>query len=68
MIAAHPILKHNYRSCFPSHNRGSACFEILGFDVLLDKNLKPWLVEVYMYSIIIIIIKFSKFEDIAIAS
>lgn len=46
MIAAHPILKHNYRSCFPSHNRGSACFEILGFDVLLDKKLKPWLVEV----------------------
>ena len=51
MIAAHPILKHNYRSCFPSHNRGSACFEILGFDVLLDKKLKPWLVEVCMVKI-----------------
>lgn len=46
LIAAHPILKHNYRSCFPNHNRGSACFEILGFDVLLDKKLKPWLIEV----------------------
>lgn len=46
LIAAHPILKHNYRSCFPNHSRGSACFEILGFDILLDKKLKPWLIEV----------------------
>lgn len=46
LIAAHPILKHNYRSCFPNHSKGSACFEILGFDVLLDKRLKPWLIEV----------------------
>ena len=46
LISCHPILKHNYRSCFPNHNRGSACFEILGFDVLLDRRLKPWLIEV----------------------
>lgn len=46
LISIHPILKHNYRSCFPNHNRGSACFEILGFDVLLDRKLKPWLIEV----------------------
>ena len=46
LIAAHPIVKHSYRSSFPNHVRGSACFEILGFDILLDRKLKAWLIEV----------------------
>ncbi|XP_064608776.1 tubulin polyglutamylase ttll6-like isoform X2 [Liolophura sinensis] len=46
LISAHSILKHNYRTCFPNHIKGSACFEILGLDIILDKKLKPYVLEV----------------------
>ncbi|XP_068552182.1 tubulin polyglutamylase TTLL13 isoform X1 [Anas acuta] len=46
LISAYPVVKHNYQSCFPNHTTGCACFEILGFDILLDRKLKPWLLEV----------------------
>ncbi|XP_074651211.1 tubulin polyglutamylase ttll6-like isoform X2 [Tubulanus polymorphus] len=46
LISAHPILKHNYRTCFPNHVKGSGCFEILGFDIMFDRRLKPTVLEV----------------------
>lgn len=46
LISAHSVLKHNYRACFPNHYRGSACFEILGFDILIDRKLKASVLEV----------------------
>lgn len=46
LISSHSVLKHNYRTCFPNHIKGSACFEILGFDVMLDRKLRPHVLEV----------------------
>ena len=46
LISAQPMLSHISRSCHPSNKSSSLCFEILGLDILIDHNLKPWLLEV----------------------
>ena len=41
-----PVLKHNYYSCHPDDPYGQTCFEVLGFDVLIDDRQNPYLLEV----------------------
>ncbi len=43
MISAEPILNNAYEMFVPHRNN---CFELLGFDILVDSNLNPWLLEV----------------------
>jgi tubulin polyglutamylase TTLL6/13 len=46
LIVGQPYMSHIYRSCQPEDYDNSMCFQILGFDIMIDKYFKPWLIEV----------------------
>ena len=41
IVSIQPYLDHNYKMSHPNDLSNSMCFEILGFDILLDSNCKP---------------------------
>ena len=47
LISVQPHLEHTYFSCRQrSDDAGFGCFELLGFDVMIDWKLRPYLIEV----------------------
>lgn len=43
MISAQPFLTHIYRLCQPNNLSNDMCFQILGFDIILDEFYTPFL-------------------------
>ena len=46
ICSVQPYLAHIYKANRPKEQEQEVCFEILGFDILIDQNLKPLLLEV----------------------
>lgn len=46
MISVQPSLQHAYKSSQPEDLENSMCFEVLGFDIILDHKLRPYVLEV----------------------
>lgn len=46
LITVQPSLSHAYRTSRPHDIENTHCFEVLGFDIMIDHKLKPWLLEV----------------------
>lgn len=46
MCIAQPHVHHLYRSCQPDDLQNQMCFQLLGFDIIIDQDLRPYLLEV----------------------
>ena len=50
LCTCQPSLKHYLqipkKAQYQDFSDDSQCFEILGFDILIDEKLKPWLIEI----------------------
>lgn len=46
LISGLSHLKFQYKSCQPENYRSDMCFEILGFDVIINDELEPLILEI----------------------
>jgi len=46
LITAQPYLLNNYKACRPHESTYGMCFEVLGFDFLIDNQDRVYLLEV----------------------
>lgn len=46
ILTGQPYMNYMYKICQPEDYTNAMAFQILGFDVMIDKNFRPWLIEV----------------------
>jgi tubulin polyglutamylase TTLL6/13 len=46
LVTGMPLIGHQYKYCQPEEYSGNMCFHILGFDVMLNSEFEPVLLEV----------------------